>query len=55
MLKLYLRESYAQIKYDVLNVGKQSVGKQMNQERAQMFLDDLKERTDEANDKRKKL
>ena len=54
MLKLYLRESYAQIKYDVLNVGKQSVGKQMNQERAQMFLDDLKERTDEANDKRKK-
>ena len=52
MLKLYLRESYAQIKYDVLNVGKQSVGKQMNQERAQVFLDDLKERTDEANDKR---
>ena len=54
ILKLYLRESYAQIKYDVLNDGKQSVRKQMNQERAQMFLDDLKERTDEANDKRKK-
>lgn len=26
----------------------------MNQERAEMFLDDLKERTDEANDKREK-
>ena len=53
-LRLYLRERYVQIKYDVLNAGKQSVGKQMNWERAQMFLDDLKERTDEANDKREK-
>lgn len=53
-LRLYLRERYAQIKYDVLNGGKQSVGKQMNQERAERFLDDLKERTDKANDKRKK-
>lgn len=53
-LRLYLRERYVQIKYDVLNAGKQSVGKQMNWERAQMFLDDLKERTDEANNKREK-